>query len=78
MAEMRSDGPLREGSRFVNVYRGLENDLAPVELDRPKPLVVAGTNGRMAIDTAHVLSAEDGGARVVVSTEVRPKGLIGR
>jgi hypothetical protein len=75
-AEMRSDGPVADGSTFVTVYRGMENDITLVEFDRPERLVVVGTNDRMDIDTSYAFTAQGGGTRVVVTTEVRPKGVL--
>lgn len=46
-----------------------------MEFDRPERLVVAGTSDRMDIDTAYIFTGANGGTRVVVSTDVRPKGL---
>jgi hypothetical protein len=75
VAELRSDDPVREGARFLTVYRGLKNEITLAEFDRPERLVVAGTSNNMDIDTTYVFSAEDGGTRLVVSTDLRPKGL---
>ena len=75
-AEMRSDGPVGDGSTLVTVYRGMENDITLVEFDRPERLVVVGTNDRMDIDTSYAFTAQGEGTRVVVTTELRPKGLI--
>lgn len=75
LAKMRSEGPVGDGSKFVTVYRGMENDITLVEFDRPERLVV-GTNDRMDIDTPYAFTAQGEGPRVVVTTEVRPKGLI--
>ncbi len=74
-AELRSEGPVRGGSRFQTVYLGQENDVALAELDRPERVLVAATNTMMDIDTTHVLTRANGGTRVVVTTDVRRKGL---
>jgi hypothetical protein len=74
-AELRSEGPVGEGSRFVTVYLGRENDVALREFNRPERMVVAGTNTMMDIDTTYTFTAENGGTRLVATTEVRPKGL---
>lgn len=73
---MRSDGPVGDGSTFVTVYRGMVKDITLVEFDRPERLVVVGTNDKMDIDTSYAFTAQGAGTRVVVTTEVRPKGLI--
>jgi hypothetical protein len=75
VAELRSDDPIREGSRFLTVYRGLKNHVTLAEFDRPERLVVAGSSNSMDIDTTYTFSGEDGGTRLVVSTDLRPKGL---
>jgi hypothetical protein len=74
-AELRSDGPVGEGSRFVTVHLGQDGDITLREFDRPERVIVAGTNPMMDIDTTYTFTAENGGTRLVVTTEVRPKGL---
>ncbi len=74
-AELRSEGPVRQGSRFQTVYLGQENDVTLAEFDRPDRLLVAATNTMMDIDTAYVFTGANGGTRLVVTTDLRPKGL---
>jgi hypothetical protein len=59
-AELRTEGPVGEGSRFVTVYLGQDNDISLREFDRPERMVVAGTNSMMDIETTYTLTAEDG------------------
>lgn len=75
VAELRSEGPVGEGSRFLTVYRGLENESTIVEFDRPERLVVATTSDWMDIDTTYTFTGANGSTRLVVSTNVRPKGF---
>ena len=44
--------PVREGSTFLTVCRGMESELTISGFDRPERLVVAATNDRMDIDCA--------------------------
>jgi len=74
-AQLRSEEPIGEGSKFVTVYRGTDNDVTIVEFDRPQRLVVAAGNDRIDIDTTYTFTGENGGTRVVVSTDMRPKGF---
>ena len=75
VAELRSDGPVGQGSKFMTVYRGMENDVTLAEFDRPKHLVVAANNDRVDIDTTYTFAEANGGTRLVVSTDVKPKGI---
>jgi hypothetical protein len=45
------------------------------EFERPERVVVAVTNAMMELDTTYAFTAVDGGTRLVVTTDVRPKGL---
>lgn len=45
------------------------------EFDRPDRLVVVAVNDRMEIDTTYTFAEADGGTRLVVATEVEPKGV---
>lgn len=76
VAELRGEGPVREGSRFRTVYRGLENEVTVAAYDRPERLVVASTSKTVDFDTTYVFTGADGGTKVVVSTDVRPKGFL--
>lgn len=76
VAELRSEGPIREGSKFLTVYRGVENEVTLTEFDRPERLVVVAANDRMEIDTTYTFAVSNGGTRLVVATDVKPKGLI--
>ena len=75
VAELRSDDPIREGSKFLTVYRGMENEVALTAFDRPDHLVVAASSKNVDIDTTCTFARESGGTRLVVSTDVRPKGF---
>ncbi len=75
-AQLRSEEPIGEGSKFVTVYRGTDNDVTIAEFDRPRRLVVAAGNNRIDIDTTYTFTGENGGTRVVVSTDMRPKGFV--
>ncbi len=76
VAELQGEGPVREGSRFRTVYRGLENEITIAEFDRPQHLVVASTSKAMDFDTTYTFTGVDGGCSLVVSTDVRPKGFV--
>lgn len=75
VAELRSDGQVGQGSKSMTVYRGMENDVTLAEFERPKHLVVAANNDRRDIDTTYTFTEANGGTRLVVSTDVRPKGI---
>jgi uncharacterized membrane protein len=75
VAELRGEEPIRQGSKFLTVYRGMKNDSTIVEFNRPERLVVATASDRMDIDTACVFTAANGGTKVVVSTDAHPKGV---
>ena len=76
VAELRSEGPVREGSRFRTVYRGMENDVTIAAFDRPRHLVVVATSKAMDFDTTYTFTGVEEGTNVVVSTDLRPKGPI--
>lgn len=76
VAELRSDGPVGEGSRFLTVFRGMDNDVVIADYDRPKRLVVAATNKLMNIDTTYTFAGANDGTELQVVTDVRAKGLI--
>ena len=74
-AELQGEGPVGEGSKFVTVYRGMAKDVTLSEFARPTRVIVAAASKNVDIDTAYVFSEADGGTRLVVTTDVKPKGL---
>lgn len=60
VAELRSDGQVGQGSKFMTVYRGMENDVTLAEFERPKHLVVAANNDRRDIDTTYTFTEANG------------------
>ena len=76
VAELRSEEPIGEGAKFLTVYRGTDNDVTIAGFDRPRRLVVAAGNDRIDIDTTYTFTGENGGTRVVVSTDMLPKGIV--
>lgn len=72
-AELRSEAPVGEGTKYMTVYRGTGNDVTIAGFDRPGRLVVAAGNDRMDIDTAYTFTGDNGGTRVVVTTDLRLK-----
>ncbi len=76
VAELRSDGPVGEGSRFMTVFRGVDSDVLIADYHRPERLVVAASNNSMDIDTTYTFRGANGGTELKVMTDVIPKGLI--
>lgn len=76
MPELRSDGPIGEGSEFRIVFMRQGNDVTLAESDRPKGVIVAASNTMMDLDTSYDFTGTHGGTKLVVTTDIGPKGLV--
>ena len=73
-AEARDEGPVREGSKFMTLYRGMESQSTLAEFDRPGRLTVASITDRIDFDTAYTLTGANGGTNVAISLDATAQG----
>ena len=76
VAELRSDGPVGQGSKFLTVFRGVQSDVVISDYHRPERLVIAAINDSMDIDTTYTFREANGGTELKVVTDVSLKGLM--
>ena len=75
-AELVTDEPIGEGSRFVVVNRGREDEVTITVFDRPERLEFAVTSKAMDIDIGYTFAEEDGTTTAVGNFDARPKGFM--
>lgn len=75
-AEMKSDGPIGQGSQFVAVNRGQEMESTITTFDRPERLDFAVTGKAMDVAAAFHFTADGAGTGLVIEFKPRPKGLM--
>ena len=75
-AELRSEGPIQAGSTFQTVFMGQKNDVTLAEYDRPGHAMVAASSAMMDIDTTDTFTGVNAGTTLVVTTDVRPTGVL--
>ena len=75
-AELTSDEPVRQGSTFVVVNRGREDEVTITRFDRPERIDFAVSSKQIDIDITYRFEAVDGGTRAVGTFDARPKGAM--
>jgi uncharacterized protein YndB with AHSA1/START domain len=75
VAELRSDEPIAQGSRFHVVNNKTPYDVTLETYDRPSRLVFEGT-GKPDVTITYTLTPSAAGTQVAAELDFRPKGLL--
>lgn len=75
-AELVTDEPIGEGSRFIVVNRAREDEVMITAFDRPDRLEFAVTSKAMDIDITYTFVEEGGTTTAVGNFDARPKGFM--
>lgn len=75
-AELMTDEPIGEGSRFIVVNRGREDEATITAFDRPDRLEFAVTSKAMDIDITYTFAEKDGTTTAIGKFDAQPKGIM--
>ena len=75
-AELVTDEPIGEGSRFTVLNRGREDEVTITLFDRPERLEFVVTSKAMDIDITYAFAENDGTTTAVGKFDARPKGFM--
>ncbi len=75
-AEMRSDGPIGQGSRFIAVNRGQELESTITTFARPERLDFSVTGKAMDVAAAFRFTETSTGTGLVIEFDPKPKGIM--
>lgn len=75
-AELTTGEPIERGSRFTTVNRGQELESTITVFDRPERLDFDVTSKRLDVAGTFTFAESDGGTKLSISFEPRPKGAL--
>jgi uncharacterized protein YndB with AHSA1/START domain len=75
-AEMTSDEPIGEGSRFITVNRGQQLESTITTFNRPERLEFDVTGKAMDVAGAFIFTEANGATTLEISLSPRPKGVM--
>lgn len=75
-AELTSDEPIGQGSRFITVNKIQHQEVTITRFDRPERLEFTVSGKRMDVPTTFTFAETDGQTALVMQFDVRPKGLM--
>jgi len=76
LAELTSDEPIGQGSRFITVNEFQRQEVTITTFDRPERLAFSVSGKRMDIPTTFTFAETDGGTMLRGVFNIRPKGLM--
>jgi Polyketide cyclase / dehydrase and lipid transport len=74
--ELRSDEPIGQGSTFIVVNRGREDEATITQFDRLERLAFAVASKQMDIDIRYTFEVAEGGTLAVGIFDAEPKGAM--
>jgi len=75
-AEMKSEEPIRQGSRFITVNRGQQLESTITKFDRPERLDFSVTGKAMDVTASFHFAEDDAGTGLVIEFDPHPKGIM--